>query len=93
MSKTDVAKRGRETYAVEQRLLKFRARATFWIKKITYRQMMGDFILYYNGKIISGIYDDRLLLKPFKSAKLLMQKLICDEPYNGAKKIAFGRRC
>lgn len=57
MSRTDFAKGDRETYVVEQRLFKFRARATFWIKKITHRQMMGEFILYYNGKIIGGIYE------------------------------------
>lgn len=50
------------------------------LEKITYRQMTGEFILYYNGKIIGGIYDDRLLLKPFKSAKLLMQKPVYEEP-------------
>lgn len=38
------------------------------LEKITYRQMMGEFILYYNGKIIGGIYDNRLLLKPAKAA-------------------------
>lgn len=85
MSQTDIAKRSRENYAVEQRLLKFRARATFWIRKITHRQMTGKFILYYNGKITGGIYDDRLLLTPFKSAKLLMQKPVYEEPYKGAK--------
>ena len=31
---------------------------------ITYRAMMGEFIIYYRGKIIGGIYDDRLLVKP-----------------------------
>ena len=38
------------------------------LDEITYRQMMGEFILYYRGKIIGGIYDDRLLVKPVKSA-------------------------
>lgn len=57
------------------------------LEKVTYRQMMGEFILYYNGKIIGGIYDNRLLLKPFKSAKLLMQNLVYEEPYKGAKKM------
>ena len=37
------------------------------LDEITYRQMMGEFILYYRGKIIGGIYDDRLLVKPVKS--------------------------
>lgn len=38
------------------------------LEEITYRSMMGEFILYYRGKIIGGIYDDRLLVKPIKSA-------------------------
>lgn len=38
------------------------------LEEITYRAMMGEFIIYYRGKIIGGIYDDRLLVKPVKSA-------------------------
>jgi len=38
------------------------------LDEITYRAMMGEFIIYYRGKIIGGIYDDRLLVKPVKSA-------------------------
>lgn len=38
------------------------------LEEITYRAMMGEFIIYYHGKIIGGIYDDRLLVKPIKSA-------------------------
>ena len=38
------------------------------LKDITYRAMMGEYIIYYKGKIIGGIYDDRLLVKPVKSA-------------------------
>ena len=38
------------------------------LEEITYRTMMGEFILYYRGKIVGGIYDDRLLVKPVKSA-------------------------
>ena len=37
------------------------------LDEITYRAMMGEFIIYYRGKIIGGIYDDRLLVKPVKS--------------------------
>ncbi len=57
------------------------------LEKIAYRQMMGEFILYYNGKIIGGIYDNRLLLKPAKAAKLLIQKPVYEEPYKGAKRM------
>lgn len=38
------------------------------LEDVTYRPMMGEFILYYKGKIIGGIYDDRFLIKPVKSA-------------------------
>ena len=36
------------------------------LEEITYRAMMGEYILYYRGKIVGGIYDDRLLVKPIK---------------------------
>ena len=38
------------------------------LEEITYRSMMGEYIVYYRGKIIGGIYDDRFLVKPVKSA-------------------------
>ena len=47
--------------------------------------MMGEFILYYNGKIFGGIYDDRLLVKPVKSAKAMMPDAPLSLPYEGAK--------
>ena len=31
------------------------------LQEITYRAMMGEFIIYYRGKIVGGIYDDRLI--------------------------------
>ena len=37
------------------------------LEEITYRAMMGEYIIYYRGKIVGGIYDDRLLVKPVKS--------------------------
>ena len=42
------------------------------LEEITYRAMMGEFIIYYRGKIVGGIYDDRLLVKPVKSAVAFM---------------------
>jgi TfoX/Sxy family transcriptional regulator of competence genes len=35
---------------------------------VTYRAMMGEYVLYYKGKIVGGLYDDRLLVKPVKAA-------------------------
>lgn len=55
------------------------------LEEITYRSMMGEFILYYRGKIIGGIYDDRLLVKPTKSAISYMPAASYELPYEGAK--------
>lgn len=52
---------------------------------IAYRAMMGEFILYYRGRIVGGIYDDRLLVKPVKSAKRCLPHASCELPYPGAK--------
>ena len=54
---------------------------------ISYRPMMGEFILYYRGKIVGGIYDDRLLVKKTRSALELMPAVICERPYEGAKEM------
>ena len=57
------------------------------LEAVSYRSMMGEFILYYRGKIIGGIYDDRLLVKKTTSALELMSAAICDLPYEGAKEM------
>ena len=49
--------------------------------------MMGEYILCYRGKIIGGIYDDRLLVKPVKSAVALMPDATVELPYEGAKEM------
>lgn len=54
---------------------------------ITYRAMMGEYILYYRGKIVGGIYDDRLLVKPVKSVISLLPNATCESPYKGAKEM------
>ena len=54
---------------------------------ISYRPMMGEYILYYRGKIVGGIYDDRLLVKKTKAALELMPAAICELPYEGAKEM------
>lgn len=57
------------------------------LEEITYRGMMGEYIIYYRGKIVGGIYDDRLLVKPVKSAVLLMPDATYELPYEGAKEM------
>ena len=54
---------------------------------ISWRAMMGEYILYYHGKIIGGIYDDRFLVKPTKAAKAMMPDAIMELPYEGAKEM------
>ena len=49
------------------------------------RAMMGEYILYYRGKVVGGIYDDRLLLKPTPSARELLPDAPMELPYEGAK--------
>ena len=57
------------------------------LNDISYRPMMGEYIIYYRGKIVGGIYDDRLLVKKTKSALELMPAAICDFPYDGGKEM------
>lgn len=57
------------------------------LEEITYRAMMGEYILYYRGKIIGGIYDNRFLVKPVKSAVSLMPTATYELPYEGAKEM------
>ena len=52
---------------------------------VSCRAMMGEYILYYRGKIFGGIYDDRLLVKPVASAVQMMPDADMDLPYEGAK--------
>ena len=49
--------------------------------------MMGEYIIYYRGKIIGGIYDDRFLIKPVKTAKKMMPDADMELPYEGAKEM------
>ena len=54
---------------------------------ITYKPMMGEYILYYNGKIAGGIYDNRLLIKPCDSAVEYLKDVIYEKPYDKAKEM------
>ena len=54
---------------------------------ISYRAMMGEYIIYYRGKVVGGIYDDRFLVKPTKSALATMPNADMELPYEGAKEM------
>ena len=52
---------------------------------ITYKQMMGEYILYYREKVVGGIYDDRFLVKDTKTVRKLLPDAPKELPYEGAK--------
>ena len=54
---------------------------------ITYRPMMGEYIIYCRGKVIGGIYDNRFLVKPVKSAREMMPDADLELPYEGGKEM------
>lgn len=54
---------------------------------ISYRAMMGEYIIYYQGKIAGGIYDNHFLIKPTDSARKLMPNATLELPYEGAKEM------
>ena len=56
---------------------------------ITYKKMMGEYLLYENGVLFGGIYDDRLLIKPTEKAKELLPNAEYATPYDGAKPMIF----
>ena len=53
---------------------------------LTARAMMGEYVLYYGGKVVGGVYDNRLLVKPTATAKKRMSDAPMEIPYEGAKK-------
>ena len=54
---------------------------------VSHRAMMGEYIIYYRGKVVGGIYDDRFLVKPTKSALAMMPNAETELPYEGAKEM------
>lgn len=57
------------------------------LNDISYRPMMGEYIIYYRGKVIGGIYDDRFLVKPTQSAMTMMPDAVMELPYEGVKEM------
>ncbi len=57
------------------------------LEDVSYRAMMGEYIIYYRGKIVGGIYDDRFLVKSVKAAATMMPNAALELPYEGAKEM------
>ena len=54
---------------------------------VSFRPMMGEYVLYCQGRVFGGIYDDRFLVKPVKAAAQLMPDALREVPYEGAKEM------
>ncbi|MDY3018344.1 MAG: TfoX/Sxy family protein [Blautia sp.] len=73
--------------ASSKEYLKFILEQLSDLEEISYRSMMGEFIIYYRGRIVGGIYDNRLLVKPVKAAISYMPTAQYELPYEGAKEM------
>ncbi len=71
--------------ASNKEYLKFILEQLSGLEGITCRPMMGEYIIYYRGKIAAYVCDDRLLIKPTKSAADYMREIVYEKPYDGAK--------
>lgn len=73
--------------ASDKRYLEFIMEQLSLLDGASYRAMMGEYIIYYRGKVVGGIYDDRFLVKPTKSARSFMPDAALETPYDGAKEM------
>ena len=78
--------------AMSKQYLEFVLDQLSLLEDISYRAMMGEYIVYYQGKIIGGVYDDRFLVKPTQSAKRMMPDAPYESPYAGAKEMLLVER-
>ncbi len=76
-----------ETMASSKDYLEYILDQLSGVGDISYRAMMGEYIIYYRGKIVGGIYDDRFLVKPVKAAAAMMPEAKTELPYEGAKEM------
>ena len=73
--------------ASSKRYLDFILEQLSGLDDVSYRAMIGEYIIYYRGKIVGGIYDDRFLVKPTKSAVAMMPNASMELPYEGSKEM------
>ena len=71
--------------ATSKEFFSFIKEQTECFPEVSYRPMMGEYVLYYDGKVVGGIYDDRLLVKPTHGAMALLPSASLVSPYEGAK--------
>ena len=71
--------------ASSKRYLEYVLELLSGLDDISYRAMMGEYVLYYRGRVFGGIYDDRFLIKPTESARRILPDADVEIPYDGAK--------
>ena len=71
--------------ASTQGYLEFLKEQLAGLEGVTWRKMMGEYLLYCRGKLVGGVYDDRLLIKPTPAALTLLPVAPREQPYPGAK--------
>lgn len=84
---TYVKREGEQNMASSKGYLEFILEQLSELEDVSHCVMMGEYILYYKGKIFGGIYDNRFLVKPVKAAKKLLPDAPLELPYEGAKKM------
>ena len=86
-SAASTGKKGLISMASSKEYLEFILEQLSGLDGISFRPMMGEYILYYRGRIFGGIYDDRLLVKPVPAALSIMPSARRELPYDGAKEM------
>ncbi len=57
------------------------------LPEVSFWAMMGEYVLYYRGKAVGGIYDDRLLVKETEAARRLLPDAPLETPYPGGREM------
>lgn len=78
-------RKGGMTMATSKDYIRFILDQLSGLEGITSRSMMGEYIIYYRGKIAVYVCDDRLLVKPVEAAKKYIPDGSYEPPYEGAK--------
>ena len=73
--------------ATEREFLEYALDLLGDLPEITFRPMMGEYLLYYRGRLFGGLYDGRFLVKPVPAARALLPDAPMEEPYPGASKM------
>lgn len=56
------------------------------VGNVTIRPMMGEYVLYYRGRVFGGLYDNRLMIKPLASARCILNDCEMEIPHPDAQK-------